>query len=70
MKLQQITQWFGYDVVITCEVVTKDQLNDIEKGKEEPQLSSSLDVTGKIFKPPQPLFNKLNKKYKELPKTL
>ena len=24
MDLQQTTQWFGYDVVITCEVVTKD----------------------------------------------
>ena len=34
--LQQITQWFGYDVVITCEVVTKDKLDDIEQGREEP----------------------------------
>ena len=35
MDLQQIMQWFGYDVVITCEVVTKDKLNEIEQGKEE-----------------------------------
>ena len=39
MNLQQITQWFGYDVVITCEVVTKDKLNKIEQVKEEPQPS-------------------------------
>ena len=40
--LQQIIQWFGYDVVITCEVVTKDTLKDIEQGREDsPSLHSS-----------------------------
>ena len=34
--LQKITQWFGYDVVITCEVVTKDMSSDIEQGREKP----------------------------------
>ena len=49
MNLQQITQWFVYDVVITHEVVTKDKLNEIKQVKEEPQLSSSFNVTGKNF---------------------
>ena len=31
MDLQQITQWFGYDVVITCKVVTKDKLNEVNQ---------------------------------------
>ena len=52
MNLQQIMQWFGYDAVITCEVVTKDKMNEIKQGKEEPQLSPSSDVTGKNFKTP------------------
>ena len=29
--LQLIMQWFGYDAVITCEVVTKDKLNKAGK---------------------------------------
>ena len=33
VDLQQTSQWFGYDVMITCETVTKDKLNDIEQGK-------------------------------------
>ena len=49
---QQILQWFGYDIVITCEVVTKDKLNDIEQGREEPNPLPSLDITGKNFKNP------------------
>ena len=52
MDLQQIMQWFGYDVLITCEVVTKDKLNDIEESREEPNPSPSLDVTGKHFETP------------------
>ena len=52
VDLQQIMQWFGYDVVITCEVVNKDKLNEIEQGREEPNPSSSLDVTGKNFETP------------------
>ena len=52
MDLQQIMQWFGYDVVITCEVVTNDKLNEIEQSREEPNPSSSLDVTGKHFETP------------------
>ena len=36
LGLQQITQWFGYDVMATCDVVTKDKLNVIEQGREEP----------------------------------
>ena len=49
IDLQQIFQWFGYDVVITCEVVSKDKLNDIEQGREEPNPPPSLDITGKKF---------------------
>ena len=60
MGLQQITQWFSYDVVITCEVVAKDKLNEIEQGREEPNPSPSLDVIGKTLKLPLPLPNKLN----------
>ena len=50
VDLQQMMQWFGYDVVITCEVVTMDKLNEIEQGREEPNPSPSLDITGKNFK--------------------
>ena len=42
-------QWFGYDVIITCEVVTKDRLHEIEQGRDEPNPSPSLDITGKKF---------------------
>ena len=49
MNLQQIMQWFGYDVIISCEVVTKDRLHEIEQGREEPNPSPSLDITGKIL---------------------
>ena len=38
VDLQQISQWFGYDVVITCEVVSKDKLEDVGYGREEPKL--------------------------------
>ena len=38
--------------MITCEVVTKDKLNEIQQGREEPNLSPSLDVTGKNFETP------------------
>ena len=61
LDLQQIIQWFGYDVVITSEVVTKDKLNEIEQGREEPNPSPSLDVTGENLELPQSLPNKLNK---------
>ena len=47
MNLQQIIQWFGYDVIITCEVVTRDTLHELEQEREESNSSSSLDVTGK-----------------------
>ena len=52
VDLQQILQWFDYDVVITREVVTKDKLNDIEQGREESNLPPSLGITGKNFKTP------------------
>ena len=52
MNLQQIMQWFGYDVIITCKVVTRDRLHKIEQGREEPNPSCSLDVTGKNFETP------------------
>ena len=45
IDLQQIMQSFGCDVVITCEVDTKDKLNEIEQGREKPNPSPSLDVT-------------------------
>ena len=48
VDLQQISQWFGYDVVITYEVVTKDKLNNIEQGREEPNPPPSLDIMGKF----------------------
>ena len=47
VNLQQILQWFGYNVVVTCEVVTKDKLNDIEQGREKPNLPPSMDIMGK-----------------------
>ena len=28
--LHQISQWFGWNVVITCEVVSKDMLDNLE----------------------------------------
>ena len=49
VDLQQISLWFGYDVVITCEVVSKDKLNDIEQVREELNPPPSLDITGKQF---------------------
>ena len=49
VDLQQIMQWFGYDVVIMSEVVTKDKLNEMEQGREEPNPSPHLDITGNIF---------------------
>ena len=53
VDLQQVRQWFGYDVVITYEVVTKDKLNEIEQDMEEPKSTPSLDVTGEIFETPR-----------------
>ena len=52
VDLQQISQWFGYDILITCEVVTKGKLNGIEQGMEESNLPSSFDIMGKNFKIP------------------
>ena len=52
MNLKQIMQWFDYDVIITCEVVTKEGLHEIEQGKKEPSPPPSLDVTGKNFETP------------------
>ena len=39
MNLQHIMQWFGYDVIITCEAVTRDSLNEKEQGREVPNPS-------------------------------
>ena len=47
VDLQQILQWFGYDVVITHEVVSKDKLENVGHSREEPNLSLSLDIMGK-----------------------
>ena len=52
MTLQQITQWFCYDVIVTCEVVTRYRLHEIEQCREEPDLSPSLNITGKNFETP------------------
>ena len=52
MTLQQITSWFGYDVMVNCEVVTRDRLHEIEQGREEPNPSPSLDIRGKNFEAP------------------
>ena len=49
VDLHQIMQRFGYTVVIACEVVTKEKLDGIEQGREEPNLSLSLDITWKNF---------------------
>ena len=38
--------------MITCEVITNEKLNDIEQGKEEPNLPSQFGYHGKIFKTP------------------
>ena len=60
IDLQQIMQWFIYDVVIICEVVTKDKLNEIEQGSEEPNSSPILDVKGKNFETPTVSSQKMN----------
>ena len=60
--LQQITQWFGYDVVITCGVIAREKLNENEQGREEPNSSPSLNVTEKILKLPLVLPNNLSSK--------
>ena len=71
MNLQQRIQWFGYDVIITCEVVTRnklhtcivvtrDKLHELEQEREEPNPSPSLNVTEKTLKLRLPLYNKLN----------
>ena len=54
VDLQQITQWFGYHVVITCEVLANDKLNDTEKGREECNLPPppSLHIMVENFKNP------------------
>ena len=52
VDLQQISQWFSYDVVITCEVISEDKLGNIGHGREEPDLCLSLDIRGKISNPP------------------
>ena len=52
VDLQQIMQWFGYEVVIICEVISKTMLNYIEQGREEPNPTPSLDVTWKNFETP------------------
>ena len=39
MTLQQITQWFGYDVIVNFEVVTRDRLHEIEQCRDEPDPS-------------------------------
>ena len=41
----------GYDVIIICEVVTRDRLHETEHGREEPNPSPSLDMTGKTETP-------------------
>ena len=45
-------QWFGYDVIVTCEVVTRDRLHEMEQCREEPNPSPCLDVTGNNFETP------------------
>ena len=47
MNLQQIIQWFSCNVIITCEVVTRDKLHELEQERGEPKPSPSLDVAGK-----------------------
>ena len=68
MDLQQIMQWFGYDVVITCKVVAQDRLNEIEQDREEPNQSPSLDVTGKNFETPTASAQQIKKGRKGYPK--
>ena len=48
ITLQQITQWFGYDVILTCEVVPRDRLHKTEQCREEPDPSPSLDVIASV----------------------
>ena len=57
MTLQQITQWFGYDVIVNCEVVTRDRLHEIEECREEPNSSPSLDITEENVETPNILFS-------------
>ena len=59
VDLQQISQWFGYDVVIIYEVVTKDKLNDNEQGRVETNPPTPVWISwGKISELPVSLPNK------------
>ena len=49
MDLQQITQWFGYDLVITCEMVTNDKLHGTEWNRVESNPSPSFGCYRKKF---------------------
>ena len=62
MNLQQIMQWIGYDVIITCEVVTKDRLHEIGWGGRNLICLLVKMLQGNILKLPLTLFNKLNKR--------
>ena len=46
MDLQKISQWFSYDVVITCMIVPEDKLRDIGHCQEGPSPHLGLDITG------------------------
>ena len=49
VDLWQISQWFGYDVVITCEVVSEDKLDDVGHGREQPSLPPQFGHHGEKF---------------------
>ena len=70
MDLQQITQWLGYNVVITCEVVTKDKWNAIGQSTEEPNPSPSLDVTGKYFETPISSLQQIKQKVQRITQSI
>ena len=49
---QQISLWFRYDMLITCEMVSEDKLGYIWYGREEPNPHPSLDITGQHVENP------------------
>ena len=61
-------QWLGYDVLVNCEVFTKDKLNGIEQGRKEPNPPPNLDITRKNLKNPTVSSQQIEQQIEGLPK--
>ena len=58
--LQQTSHWFGYDVVTTCEVVSKDKLKYVEHRRGEPNPPPSLAIRGENYDIPTVSAHQIN----------